>query len=356
MRSLILTGGGTAGHVMPNLALVPRLRELGWRIAYIGEKDGMEQDLVRRSGVEFHGIAAGKLRRYFDWKNFSDPLKVFWGLLQALRLIGKLKPSVIFSKGGFVAVPVVWAAKLRGIPVVVHESDMSPGLANRLSLPAADKVLVSFPDTLKALPARAAKRAKATGLPIREELAQGRAENGLAYLGFDTSKPLLIVMGGSLGSKALNAALRSALPILLNRFHIVHLCGKGNLDSTLTRQNGYAQLEFVHQELPDILAAATLAVSRAGANAVFELLSLQLPHLLIPLSLKASRGDQIHNAEAFSRLGYSRVLQEERLNVETLVAEIDLLAAEAEMRRTAMQRSTLSNGVVSVIAALQDYG
>jgi UDP-N-acetylglucosamine--N-acetylmuramyl-(pentapeptide) pyrophosphoryl-undecaprenol N-acetylglucosamine transferase len=356
MRSLVLTGGGTAGHVMPNLALVARLRELGWRILYIGEKGGMEEDLVRRAGVEFHGIAAGKLRRYFDWKNFTDPLKVLKGLSQALWILGKVGPEVVFSKGGFVAVPVVWAAKMRGIPVVIHESDMSPGLANRLSLPAADKVCVSFPDTLKALSPRVARRAKATGLPIREELTHGEAEKGLAFLGLGRDKPLLLTMGGSLGSKALNASLRASLPILLNRFHVVHLCGRGNLDATLSRQPGYVQLEFVHQELPDVLAAADFAVSRAGANAVFELLALRLPHILVPLSLKASRGDQIDNAQAFSRMGFSRVLQEERLSTETLVAEIDLLTAEAQERRETMQRSTLGNGVVAVIAALQEYG
>jgi UDP-N-acetylglucosamine--N-acetylmuramyl-(pentapeptide) pyrophosphoryl-undecaprenol N-acetylglucosamine transferase len=154
----------------------------------------------------------------------------------------------------------------------------------------------------------------------------------------------------------LNAVVRAALPILLNRFHVAHLCGKGHLDASLAKQAGYAQLEFVHQELPDLLAAASFAVSRAGANAVFELLALRLPHILVPLSLKASRGDQLHNAEAFSRLGYSRVLQEERMSVETLVAEIDLLTSEASERREAMQRSNLGNGVVSVIAALQEYG
>ncbi len=340
---------------MPNLSLVPRLTELGWTLVYVGEKGGMEEDLVKRSGLEFKGIAAGKLRRYFDWKNLSDPFRVIKGLLQSLWILGKLGPEAVFSKGGFVAVPVVWAAKLRGIPVVIHESDMTPGLANRLSLPAADKVLVSFPDTLRHLQGRAAKRARATGLPIREELLQGNADAGRAFLGLSDDRPILLAMGGSLGSRALNQALRDALPVLLNRYHVVHLCGKGNLDASLTSLAGYVQLEFIHRELPDILAAASLALSRAGANSVFELLALRLPHILVPLSLKASRGDQLQNADAFAQMGYSRVLYEERLSPEILVAELDLLAEEAEARRSAMASSPLGNGVVAVVAALQEY-
>jgi UDP-N-acetylglucosamine--N-acetylmuramyl-(pentapeptide) pyrophosphoryl-undecaprenol N-acetylglucosamine transferase len=355
MRTLVLTGGGTAGHVMPNLALAPRLRELGWNLLYIGEKGGMEADLVQRAGLEFKGVAAGKLRRYFDWKNFSDPLRVLKGFLQCLWILGKVGPEAVFSKGGFVAVPVVWAAKLRGIPVIIHESDMTPGLANRLSLPAADKILVSFPDTLRHLPPKTAKRARATGLPIREELTQGHADRGRAFLGLSEEKPILLVLGGSLGSKALNLALRNALPVLLNRYQVVHLCGKGHLDATLANLSGYVQLEFVHLELADVFAASHLAVSRAGANAVFELLALRMPHVLVPLSLKASRGDQLQNAEAFEKLGYSRVLQEERLNPETLVAEVELLAGEVNMRREAMSRSALANGVVSVVAAVQEF-
>lgn len=354
MQTLVLTGGGTAGHVMPNLALIPRLRELGWQVEYIGESRGMEQDLAERAGLPFHGIPAGKLRRYFDWKNFSDPLRVLAGLWAGWRLLGRLRPAVVFSKGGFVAVPVVWAAWLRRIPVIIHESDLSPGLANRLCLPAATRVCVSFPDTLRHLSPKA--KARATGLPIREELLQGKAERGRAFLGLEGDKPILLVMGGSLGSRALNAAVRGALPLLLPHYQVVHLCGKGHVDASLARTPGYAQREFVHGELPDVMAAASLAVSRAGANAVFELLALRLPHLLIPLSLKASRGDQLHNAAAFARLGYSRVLEEERLTTESLLGELELLDREAAQRRDAMAKSPLGNGLLAVIAAIQEFG
>jgi len=355
MQTVILTGGGTAGHVMPNLALVPRLRELGWTIHYIGERGGMEEDLVGRTGLPFHGIAAGKLRRYFAWKNLSDPWRVLRGLWQSRRLLGRLRADVVFSKGGFVAVPVVWAAWLRRIPVIIHESDLSPGLANRLSLPAAARVCVSFPETLRHLSPKVQAKARATGLPIREELLAGDKAQGLAWLGFDENKPVLVILGGSLGSRTLNGIVRASLAYLRAHFQIVHLCGKGNLDPGLGGEKGYAQFEFLHAELPHVLAAADFAVSRAGANAVFELLALRLPHLLIPLSLKASRGDQLQNAKAFSHLGYSRVLEEENLNAATLAAELESLAGEAPARREAMAKSPLGNGVVSVLAAIQEW-
>ncbi len=354
MQTLVLTGGGTAGHVMPNLALIPRLRELGWGVEYIGETGGMEQDLAERAGLPFHGIPAGKLRRYFDWKNFSDPLRVLAGLWKCWWLLRRLRPAVVFSKGGFVAVPVVWAARLRRIPVIIHESDLSPGLANRLCLPAATRVCVSFPDTLQHLSPKA--KARATGLPIREELLQGNAESGRAFLGLEDDKPMLLVMGGSLGSRALNIAVRGALPQLLPHYHVAHLCGKGHLDPALANLSGYAQREFVHGELPDVMAAAAMAVSRAGANAVFELLALRLPHLLIPLSLKASRGDQLQNAAVFARLGYSRVLEEERLTAESLLGELELLDREAAQRRDVMAKSPLGNGLLAVLSAIQEFG
>jgi UDP-N-acetylglucosamine--N-acetylmuramyl-(pentapeptide) pyrophosphoryl-undecaprenol N-acetylglucosamine transferase len=362
-RTIVLTGGGTAGHVIPNLALLPSLRAALWRVEYVGSETGIEKRLAGEAGLPFHGIASGKLRRYFDRKNFTDPFRVLLGAFQAWRLLGRLRPRLVFSKGGFVAVPVVFAARLRGIPVVIHESDLTPGLANRLAIPFARAVCASFPETLAHLP-----KAKAvlTGAPIRAELFAGERAKGEAFLGLapgaqaagmpgagDGGKPLLLIMGGSLGSRNLNAAVRAALPALSARYRIAHLCGKGGLDPALEGRPGYRQLEYVSAEMPHVLAAADLILSRAGSNAIFEFLALQKPHLLIPLPLSASRGDQILNARAFAAEGYSRVLAEEEIGPGRLEQELALLEAQAETYREAMRASPVRDGarhVMDVIA------
>lgn len=350
-RLIVLTGGGTAGHVIPNLALLPLLAASGWRAEYLGSEAGIEKRLVAEQGLPFHGIASGKLRRYFDWKNFTDPFRVLLGAFQAWSILGRLRPRVVFSKGGFVAVPVVFAARLRGIPVVIHESDLTPGLANRLAIPLAAAVCASFPETMCHLPAG---KAVLTGAPIRAELFTGDRDNGEAFLGLTgRDRPLLLVVGGSLGSKNLNAALRAALPDLLLRYRIAHLCGKGGLDASLEGKPGYRQLEYVSAEMPHVLAAADLVLSRAGSNAIFEFLALQKPHLLVPLPLSASRGDQILNARAFASQGFGRVLAEEDIGPGRLAQEIALLEANAGMHREAMRASPFRDGarrVMDVIA------
>jgi UDP-N-acetylglucosamine--N-acetylmuramyl-(pentapeptide) pyrophosphoryl-undecaprenol N-acetylglucosamine transferase len=352
-RTLVLTGGGTAGHVIPNLALLPLLSQAGWKAEYIGSSTGIEKRLVEAKGLPFHGIASGKLRRYFDLKNFTDPFRVAAGVFQAWSHLGRIRPKAVFSKGGFVAVPVVFAARLRGIPVIVHESDLTPGLANRLAIPFAKSVCASFPQTMGHLPPA---KAVLTGAPIRAELFQGDRLKGEAFLGLGTEaawKPILLIVGGSLGSRNLNKGVRAVLPDLLARYRIAHLCGKDGLDKSLEGRAGYAQREYVGDEMPDVLAAADLILSRAGSNAIFEFLALQKPHLLVPLPLTASRGDQILNARAFAAEGYSRVLPEEELGGGRLAQELEILAAQADMYREAMRGSPFRDGarkVMDVIA------
>ncbi len=325
-KSIILTGGGTAGHVSLNQAIIPALIDQGYDVHYIGSKDGIEKELIGSAFPEipYHEIASGKLRRYFSVKNFTDPFRVMAGIGQAFTIIKKVKPTIIFSKGGFVSVPVVMAAKLANVPVVVHESDVTPGLANKLSLPFASHIFTVFKETMQHLPS---DKATCTGSIIRQQLFTGERERGLQLCGFDNSKKVLLVMGGSLGSVVLNNALRENLQALLEKFQIVHLCGKGNVDPAI-QQPGYCQFEYVTDELPDLLYAADLIVSRAGSNSIFEFLALQKPMLLIPLSAAKSRGDQILNANLFKKKGFAHVLEEEALTKESFLIALERLVKE----------------------------
>lgn len=328
-KSIILTGGGTAGHVSLNEAIIPSLIEAGYTVHYIGSKDGIEKELIGNAfpDLPYHTISSGKLRRYFSMKNFSDPFKVLAGVGQALSIIKKVKPTVIFSKGGFVSVPVVVAAKLANIPVVVHESDVTPGLANKIALPFASHIFTVFKETLKHLPS---DKSTNTGSIIRQQLFEGNKERGLAYCGFTDEKKVLLVMGGSLGSVVVNDALRENLPALLKEYQIIHLCGKGNADVKLTDLDGYKQFEYVTSELPDLLYAADLIVSRAGSNSIFEFLALHKPMLLIPLSASKSRGDQILNARLFKNQGFAHVLDEDTMTKDAFLQAIGQLAVNAE--------------------------
>ncbi|SFL41742.1 UDP-N-acetylglucosamine-N-acetylmuramylpentapeptide N-acetylglucosamine transferase [Gracilibacillus orientalis] len=318
-KQIIFTGGGTAGHVMVNLAIIPAFLKDGWTVDYIGSKDGIEKDLMEPlEGVTYHPISTGKLRRYFSKENFKDPFKVLKGTWQAHRIIGKKKPAVIFSKGGFVSVPVLVAARMKGVPAVIHESDFTPGLANKLAIPFAKKVLATFPETVKYLPEQ---KAEWIGAVVREELFTGNREKGFAMTAFTSQKNVLLIMGGSAGSQKINQAVREGLEDLLNQFQVIHICGKDNIDETYA-QEGYVQYEYVQDELKDLLAITDLVCSRAGANAIFEFLALNKPMLLIPLSRQASRGDQIVNAQSFEKQGYAKVLEEENLSTESLVASL----------------------------------
>ena len=311
-KTIVLTGGGSAGHVTPNLALLPRLKAEGYVVHYIGTADGIEKELVKKEDVTYHAISAGKLRRYFSLRNFMDPFRVMKGICQSRRILKRVKPDVVFAKGGYVSVPVVIAARGKA-PVVIHESDYTPGLANKISGKFADKICVTFEDTLQYV----GEKGVFTGTPIRPELYSGKREQGLSFAGFDGQKPILLIMGGSLGAQALNDALRAALPTLTRTYDIVHLCGKGKVDSAVD-DPAYRQYEYIIEELPNLFAAADIILSRAGANAVFEFLALAKPALLVPLPLSASRGDQILNAGYFARKGYAMTLDQDRLTPETL--------------------------------------
>lgn len=324
-KRILFTGGGSAGHVIVNLALIPVFQREGWEIDYIGSKNGIERSLIEQlDDVTYHPISTGKLRRYMSLENVKDPFKVIKGTLQAWRIIGKRKPSVIFSKGGFVSVPVVLASKLRGVSAVIHESDYTPGLANKLAIPFSKKVLATFPETMKYLPEN---KAEYVGAVIREELFEGNKDKGLALCGFDRSKPVLLIMGGSGGSEKINKTIRDTLDNLLTHFQVVHICGNGKIDSSIDR-DGYIQFEYVNEELKDIFAATDFVLSRAGSNAIFEFLALRIPMLLIPLSREASRGDQIINAKSFQDKNYARVLEEEDLSEETLKKELEKLVQQ----------------------------
>ena len=318
-KKIVLTGGGTAGHVTPNIAMLPRLREMGYEIYYIGTYDGIEKKLIEAEGIPYYGISSGKLRRYFSMRNFTDPFRVLKGFRQSKKLIKKLQPDVVFSKGGFVSVPVVFAANKKKIPVVIHESDMTPGLANKLALPKASRVCCNFPETAADFPEGVAT---VTGTPIRQELYNGDPKKGRSFAGFTDDRPVILVMGGSTGSAAVNAAIWEALPDLLKDYNVIHLAGQGKTDPSLNGTPGYAQFEYVKEQLPDILALAELVISRAGANAICELLALKKPNILIPLSKAQSRGDQILNARSFEKSGYSRMLEEENLTRESLLAAV----------------------------------
>ncbi|MDR3086126.1 MAG: undecaprenyldiphospho-muramoylpentapeptide beta-N-acetylglucosaminyltransferase [Christensenellaceae bacterium] len=349
MKRIVLTGGGTAGHVTANLALIPHLLQRGWEIFYIGSETGMERDLVSPvPGVKYHAIATGKLRRYFDLKNLSDPFRVVKGAAQASSLLRKLKPDLVFSKGGFVSVPVALGAFFNGVPLICHESDLSPGLANKLCQPFAKKVCTAFPET-----ARLLKKGVYTGTPLRDELFLGTKRDGLARFSLDSNKPVLMVTGGSSGAVALNNALREALPVLLPEFQVLHLCGKGNQSNLSMR--GYVELEYLSDGMAEAFACADLLVSRAGANTLCEILALRKPNLLIPYPKgSTSRGDQIENAASFEKRGLSMVLRQEDLSAETLAARVKALYAGREGFINAMCREPSGNGLNAVLEIIEE--
>lgn len=351
MKRIVLTGGGTAGHVTPNIALLPALKKEGYDVHYIGSYDGIERKLIEEMDIPYYGISSGKLRRYFDPKNFSDPFKVIKGYLEASSLLKKLKPDVVFSKGGFVAVPVVLAAKRRDVPSVIHESDMTPGLANKICIPYASKICANFPETVKYLPEG---KAVLTGTPIRQELFSGNKLKGLDFCGFTVNRPILLVVGGSTGSVVVNEAVRSVLPQLLKKYQVIHLCGKDKTDEKLNHTDGYVQYEYIKKELSDLLDAADVVISRSGANAICELLALRKPHILIPLSAASSRGDQILNAESFERQGFSYVIKEEALTPATLLEAIETVYNNKKTYIESMSQSKLNNSIESIVDIIKE--
>ncbi|MBR5711985.1 MAG: undecaprenyldiphospho-muramoylpentapeptide beta-N-acetylglucosaminyltransferase [Lachnospiraceae bacterium] len=349
MKRIVLTGGGTAGHVTPNIALIDRLKEEGFEISYIGSKEGIEKELIENLGIPYYAISSGKLRRYFSLKNFTDIFRVLKGCRESKKLMKQLKPDVVFSKGGFVSVPVVRAAGKAHIPTLIHESDMTPGLANKLSSRYATKVCCNFAETLSHVKGKGIH----TGTPIRKELFAGTREAGLEYAGFTGEKPVILVVGGSTGAVRVNEAVRAALPQLLPVYDILHLCGKGKTDASVTAE-GYVQKEYCDREMKDVLAMADVVISRAGANAICELLALHKPNLLIPLSAEASRGDQILNAESFEKQGFSMVMQESEITPAHLTEAVNLLYHDRKRYAAAMAASPSSEATETIVGLLKN--
>lgn len=336
-KRIVLTGGGTAGHCTPNLALIPYLEKAGFEIAYVGSIGGIEQKLVEDYHIPYTGVETGKLRRYFDPKNFSDPFRVIKGYEESRAYLKEFKPDIVFSKGGYVGVPVVRAAHSLHIPAIIHESDMSLGLANKLCVGSAVKVCCNFPETMKELPD---DKAVLTGTPIRDELFHGDRQKGLEYCGFDESKPVLMIIGGSQGASSVNKTVRENLDALLEDFQVVHLCGRDKMDNLLLTKPGYKQFEYVKEELKDLYAMADVVISRAGANAVCELVALKKPNLLVPLP--TGRGDQKLNAASMERQGYSIVVQDDDLP-DVILDKVHELYRNRDQYIEKMNSSSLTN-------------
>lgn len=348
MKKIILTGGGTAGHVTPNIALLHYLRNAGFEIHYIGTAKGIERELITKENISYHQISAGKLLIYFDFKNITDLFRIAAGFFQALLIIARIKPDVVFSKGGFVSCPVVWVSWLLRKPVIIHESDMTPGLANKLSIPFAKKIGYSFPETKKHLPL---DKAVHSGLPVRESIFSGDREEGKRLCGFLDDKPVILVICGSQGSQIINKVVRESLPTLLDDFNICHICGKGGITEN---KPGYHQFEYVNKELPHLFALSDIAISRSGATTLFELLALAKPALLIPLATNASRGDQILNARSFECQGFSKLLYQDQLGKETLTQQIKAVYQNREEMISAMKKSSIPNGIQAVARLIEE--
>lgn len=352
-KKIVLTGGGTAGHCLPNMALIPTLRDIGFDISYIGSYKGIEKDIVESYGLPYYGIASGKLRRYFDVKNFSDPVRVIKGFNEALALLKKIRPDIVFSKGGYVSVPVVKAASILKIPIIIHESDMTPGLANKLSYSSASKICCSFRETLQYLPP---KKGVFTGSPIRSSLLHGDRKRAADFTSMRKGDyPYILVVGGSLGAQHVNDAVRSVLPEILPKFNVIHLCGRGKVDPTLNNTDGYMQYDYIDKEMADLYALSDIVISRAGSNAIFELLALNKPNILIPLPSASSRGDQILNAESFEKAGYSFVLKEENLTDKSLVNAINTVYESRAEYTDTMSKAEEINAVDKICRLIDEY-
>lgn len=323
-KKILFTGGGTAGHVMINMVLIPKFMEKGWGVEYIGSQNGIEKLLVQN--VKYNSISTGKLRRYWDWENFKDPFKIIKGCIQSYKLMKQIKPDVIFSAGGFVSVPVVIGAWMNKVPVIIREPDSTLGLANKIALPFTTKLCTTFPQTGENV---SNEKKVYVGPIVREEIERGNVLRGRSYCKFQQDKPVLLIMGGSQGAQWINDMVRGSLETLLLNFNIVHMCGKGKVDSSIGME-GYMQFEYIGEELPHILNMASVVVSRAGSTAISELLFLKKPMLLIPLTNSSSRGDQVLNAEYFSRQGYAEVILQDKVSMNVFIHAVNKLYANKE--------------------------
>ncbi len=315
MATIILTGGGSAGHCTPHLALLPYIKNYFNKIYYIGSNDGIEKSIIENVGIPYYAVPCAKLKRKICASNLCLPIKVLSGISKAGAIIDKLKPDVVFSKGGYVSVPTVIAAKRRKIPVIAHESDYTVGLANKITSRCCKKVLTSFPETAKTL-----KNGEYIGSPIRNSLYMVDKNAAKRSFDFEGKKPVLLITGGSLGSRAINEVVYKSLDNLLKKYDVIHICGKGN-KSEITKK-GYYQVEFM-QNVENAFAISDVCVSRAGSNACFELLSLKIPCVFIPLPKGESRGDQVLNAKYFKNLGLASVLEQNKITASSFEKEID---------------------------------
>ncbi|MBD3270520.1 undecaprenyldiphospho-muramoylpentapeptide beta-N-acetylglucosaminyltransferase [Candidatus Peregrinibacteria bacterium] len=300
---IILSGGGTGGHIIPNISLLKKLES--HQILYIGSVKGMESKLIPEHGVKFEGIQCGKLRRYFSLENFVDFFRTIIGIWQSFWKVKKFNPKVVFCKGGYVSLPVAIGAWIARKPVIIHESDLVPGLANRIAAKFASVICVSFKESKKYL---RSDKIIVTGNPVRAELADGKRDKGLKFAGLDGKKPVILVMGGSQGAGFINELIAKDFDELVKNFEIIHLCGQGKVNKNLNSKN-YFVAEFVKNEMKDLYAAADLIVTRAGANSLAEIEFLGKPAILIPL-IKGSRGDQVGNAEAFANENQVEIIKE----------------------------------------------
>jgi len=313
---IAITGGGTGGHIFPNISIVEELKIRGEKnIVWIGEKGGKEELFAKKLNIPFYGIKAGKIRRYFSLKNFSDLFLVVLGFFQSLFLLSKLKPKLLFSKGGFVSIPPAFAARVLRVPVLTHESDINPGLANRLISKASYAVCTSFKETSPYFPG---KRVFYTGNPVRKVIKDGNSKRGKIFLGFKEDLPFVMVVGGSLGAQSINNTIYKIVDNYDLPFNLVHQCGRGNLNNTFIKIKKYRQYEFLGKEIGDVMAVSTLIISRAGAGALYEISYLGKPSILIPLSKTASRGEQVDNAKFFEENGASIVILNDDLNEKIL--------------------------------------
>ncbi len=312
MKTIILTGGGTAGHTTPHFALLEKLKTHFDNIYYIGSEFGIERELVKNKGIHYYSIPTVKLQRSLTLDNLKIPFALNKSVKSAKKLLEELKPDVVFSKGGFVGLPVTLACKSLKIPVIIHESDKSLGLANKIASKFASLTITTFPSKIK--------NSKCFGAIVREELFYKSRESSLKHYGISGNKPILLVTGGSMGAKTINEQVRLNLDKLLLHFDVLHIVGKGNLSNI--NKKGYYQVEFT--DMAYAYSVADIAVSRAGSNTAFELIALKIPTLFIPLSKKVSRGDQIENARFFYNQGLSHILYEEDINEKFLNSVIKL--------------------------------
>ena len=340
MKTLILTGGGSAGHVVPNIALLPALREK-FNLVYIGS-DGIERELMKGRGVPYYTVHCTKLVRGSVLKNAAMPFRFLKSVSEAKKALAAAGADIVFSKGGYVALPVVIAAKKLHIPVLTHESDLTPGLANKLIARRCRAVLTSFPDTAKLF-----KNGACTGAPIRAELLRGDRTEALRKYGFSGRKPVLLLFGGGSGSLALNRAAEAALPEILQAFDFLHIRGK---HAGAERREGYVPLEY-EADMASAYAAADYVVARAGSNTVFELLALKKPALLVPLENKRSRGDQLQNAQYFEKRGLCRVLREADLSPRALLGGLRALEADSPLKQN-LAAAPFSAGNGTIVAKI----